>query len=219
MSQASTSIPNLTVTFFSETLNMSGVQIGIASLSVLSCTIPGAYIGSWVSRKWNPKISMQLDLLAFLIVNTIGFLILRSPKQQMISYFIGGLWGLVLGWLYSTEVAIFSLLMPPGQESELSGKYNRSLPPLCLLKPYQDFLSVLCLNFKFFSIPTYWYIRILSVLCLNFIILATVDSNSFKWTRRGLESSMLTYWCLHYHCIGLLPTNVSMGEMFRNDKK
>ena len=49
---------------------------------------------------------------------------MTSQNQQVIAYLFAGLWGIVIGWFYSTEVAIYSLMMPSGQESELSGLYQ-----------------------------------------------------------------------------------------------
>ena len=65
----------------------------------------------------------------------IGALTLSSAPKYCV-YIWGAFVGIGLGWLYSTEPLFFSMILPVGQEAELSGFYNFSsvilswLPPL-----------------------------------------------------------------------------------------
>ena len=101
-----------------EGLKFTGTQLGILFLVVLTCTIPGSYFGAWLSQKLDPKTSLKIQLIAFMMTNFVGFTILR-PGHEYVAYSFGVLWGCLLGWFYPTESLIFSMSMPAGQESEV----------------------------------------------------------------------------------------------------
>mmetsp|Transcript_29201 Transcript_29201/g.62094 ORF Transcript_29201/g.62094 Transcript_29201/m.62094 type:complete len:514 (-) Transcript_29201:192-1733(-) len=126
----------VSVTFMVEVLRMSGTEVGMVFLITLVTTIPGAKLGQWIAKKTNPITSLKLNLLVFSAVTAVGAFVLTGPEVKVLVYFFGCLWGGLLGWFYPLENVIFTMSVPAGQESELSGFYTycRSiltwLPPL-----------------------------------------------------------------------------------------
>ena len=112
----------VSVTFIRENLDMSANEIGIVFFIVLVSCVPGSYIGVTIANKTNPKISMKINLILLIVANFVGFLLMTDPGRKIVAYVFGLIWGLLIGWFYSVEVAMFSVLTPPGQESELTGR-------------------------------------------------------------------------------------------------
>mmetsp|Transcript_26134 Transcript_26134/g.30354 ORF Transcript_26134/g.30354 Transcript_26134/m.30354 type:complete len:486 (+) Transcript_26134:142-1599(+) len=111
----------VSVTYLKEAVEFSGTEIGIMFLIVIFCTIPGSAFGAWVTNKTNPKTSIKLQLVFFIIVNFAAFTTMTEPHHHHLAYYYGILWGISLGWFYPTESLIFSMIMPKGQEAELAG--------------------------------------------------------------------------------------------------
>ncbi len=109
------------VSYLKEVLGFSGNEIGILFFVVIFSTIPGSLFGSFVTKNTCPKTSMKLQLVTFCLVNFAGFMSLTEPGQENLAFFYGMLWGLLLGWFYTTESLIFSMVVPKGQEAELAG--------------------------------------------------------------------------------------------------
>lgn len=115
---------------------MTGSQVGISFLIALLGAIPGAKVGQLLSIKTNPVVSGKISLLLFSATTVAGALTLTGPDRQNACYIFAGIWGIYLGWLFPVLDLIFTLSVPKGQESELSGFYTycRSillwLPPL-----------------------------------------------------------------------------------------
>lgn len=111
------------VIILKEDLNMEGTEIGIFFLSTLLFAIPGAKIASYVSNKFNPIISLQIVCVMYIVVAAIGVLIVDRPEVKGLAYIFGIFIGIMIGWFYPTTNLIFSLAIPKGQESELTGFY------------------------------------------------------------------------------------------------
>ena len=111
----------LSITYLSEVMEMDGSELGIVFLIALLCSIPGAKIGSILSKKYNPVISLKSFYVYFTLITIIGGVTLDRPERKDLSYFLGVVWGIGLGWYYPTVNLIFSLSLPKGQESELAG--------------------------------------------------------------------------------------------------
>lgn len=112
------------VTFMVDQLGMTGTQVGIVFLVTLLSSIPGAKIGEYISHKTCPITSWKINLVTFSAITVAGSFILTGPDRQSICYGFGVLWGLMLGWFYPLENVIFTMCVPKGQESELSGFYT-----------------------------------------------------------------------------------------------
>jgi MFS transporter, UMF1 family len=111
----------LAVVYLKDHIGLSGTEIGIFFLVVLIATLPGAFLSSKITN-WlrSPNRSWQL-CLAFLIVCTAGGALIVDQSPQFVAYIWGVCSGILLGWFYPTEHLFFSMILPHGQEAELSG--------------------------------------------------------------------------------------------------
>jgi len=116
----------IAVTYLAEVCNIKGQQLGFIFLLILLSTIPGSYFGAWVSKKTSPKTSIQIQLISIISFNFVAFLTMTNPEPEFLPYLYGSIWGMLLGWFYPAETAIFSMVQPKGQESELTGIFMYS---------------------------------------------------------------------------------------------
>ena len=104
-------------------------------VDVLVFSLLGSPIGAAIARKTNPNTSYMLSLVYTFIAVAIGMLTLEAAPQYC-TFIWGAFVGVGLGWLYGSEGLYLSMILPVGQESELSGFYNfatqilGALPPL-----------------------------------------------------------------------------------------
>ena len=109
------------VVYLDDALGMSASEIGLFFMVTLLAMIPGGMIGNWVTSKTNPNISWRLSMVVLFGLGTFGGLALNPDNVWPVGYIWGLLVGLDLGWYYPTENLFFSLIVPKGQEAELSG--------------------------------------------------------------------------------------------------
>lgn len=112
----------VSVVFLADQLRMTGTEIGVFFVVTLVGTIPGSALGSMVTIRTTPPFSWSLSMAFIIVVATIGALILKEGLE-MIAYVWGFVVGNGLGWFYPTQNLCFSMLLPRGQEAELSGFY------------------------------------------------------------------------------------------------
>jgi MFS-type transporter involved in bile tolerance (Atg22 family) len=129
------SFTTISVTYVNEVLKFNSTQISILFLIVLTCTIPGSYFANWLADKTNPLIAFKLQIITFIMLNFVGFLILNNPTKEMAAYIMGFFWGFWLGWYYPLEKLIYSMIVPKGQESELAGFFLYCSQILTFLPP------------------------------------------------------------------------------------
>lgn len=113
----------VSVTYLVETLKITGGEIGIVFALVYLASFPGSLLGAFVTKKTNPVISWKIDILIFIVSTITGAVVLDRPERSHLVYIWSILWGGGIGWHYSTENLIFSMCLPKGQESELTGFY------------------------------------------------------------------------------------------------
>jgi len=119
-----------------EVLHTSAIENGYSFIETLLFASVGAKLGSLVTAKTNPIISMQASLFTFALVTIVGGLVLSGPDRKPFLYLFGPLWGLVIGWEFTAQNTFFALSLPKGQEAEFSGFYSYCsvilswLPPL-----------------------------------------------------------------------------------------
>lgn len=123
------------VVFLDDHLNMSGSEIGIVFLTTLIASVPGSKLGSIVTKRTNPNTSWKICLTIFSIVTFGGAFALSGPERSYLAYVWGVMWGIILGWFYSTENLFFSLVLPKGQEAELTGFFVYCTQILVWLPP------------------------------------------------------------------------------------
>ena len=109
------------VVFLDESLGFTSSEVGIFFLFALFAMIPGGKLGAVVTRYTNPNTSWRLSLLTMVGLGIFGGLALTKENGKTLGYAWGFLVGLDLGWFYPTENLFFSMIIPKGQEAELSG--------------------------------------------------------------------------------------------------
>lgn len=114
---------------------MSGTEIGIVFLTTLIASVPGSKLGSIVTKKTNPNTSLKIDLALFSVITFAGAFVLSGPDVSYLAYVFGALWGIILGWFYSVENLFFSMVLPRGQEAELTGYFVYCSQILAWLPP------------------------------------------------------------------------------------
>jgi UMF1 family MFS transporter len=119
---ASNAFTLVAVIFLNDQLGMTGTEIGIFFLVTLVATLPGSRIGAIITSRTNPNISWRLSM-AFLMTTAIAGAFILDKGMNIVAYVWGVVIGLGLGWFYPVENLVFSMLLPKGQEAELSGFY------------------------------------------------------------------------------------------------
>ena len=111
------------VVFLAEELGFSSLGIGIFFIVSLVFSIPGSFLGAYVTRKLDPKRSWRLVMILMFFWTSIGAVILKFLPENLsfLSYVWGSGIGLCLGWFYPVENLFFCMCLPKGQEAELSG--------------------------------------------------------------------------------------------------
>lgn len=133
---AANAFTTVSVTYLVEVLSMDSTEVGIVWFLALLFTVPGAKIGGFVSIKTDPLISFKIILFIFSLTTVISAFVLTDATRSNLAYLFACLWGTCLGWYYPLSNLIFSLSLPKGQESELTGFFMCStqiivwLPPL-----------------------------------------------------------------------------------------
>ena len=146
----------VSVVFLDEKLGMTATEIGQFFIVALVAMIPGSKMGGFITSKTNPNTSWRLSLLTLFILSIIGGLVLSADNVWPIGYVWGFFVGLNLGWFYPTENLYFSMIIPKGQEAELSGFFVYCtqiigwLPPLIfsfLVEANVDYgIGVICVG-------------------------------------------------------------------------
>lgn len=112
------------VVFLDQQLGLSFTDIGIFFFVTLVSSIPGSFLGRFVTRRLDPKRSWQVNMVSIFIWTAGGAIILDIPDDlPFLAYLWGCGIGLLLGWFYPTENLFFCMCLPEGQEAELSGFY------------------------------------------------------------------------------------------------
>merc|ERR1719445_1233097 len=111
---------------------------------------------------------MLINLLIFILMNFVGFLTLNGPDRQAFTWPIAAIWGILIGWFYTTDSLIFSLVLPPGQEAEFSGfnqycsQIFRWAPPLIFTTMFEADVNLswagIHLNIYFFFGIVFYYL-------------------------------------------------------------
>jgi len=157
------------VTFQTAQLQMSASEIGIQFIVVLACTLPGTKLAEFVTKLTDAKRSWIICLTFFGIVTGVAAVVLSGPSMKSISFIFCVLWGICLGWFYPTQNLLFSLLLPRGQEAELSGIFVYCsqiivwMPPMIFTAMYENGISM---QWGLASLVLFMYIAVGFLLCL-----------------------------------------------------
>lgn len=129
-----TSLVPVSITFLSSELKLDGLEIGIVFAIALIASLPGTFLGAWITAKHNPRNSWTLNLSAWCVVTVVGSFVLTADRAYL-AYVWAVLWGILLGWYYPVENLFFSLSVPPGQEAEMTGFFVYTIQLLSWLPP------------------------------------------------------------------------------------
>ncbi len=123
------------VTYMVEVLKINSSKIGIIFLITLFSTIPGAVLANWLSNKTNPLMALKINIILLSGINVALYLNVKDPSDANLMYGVAFVWGAVAGWYYPIEKMIFSMIIPSGQESELTGFFLNCTRILSWLPP------------------------------------------------------------------------------------
>lgn len=115
---------SMAVTFLTVEIRLTGIQIGLISITLLTATIPGSAFAKWSMSKLNPLISFRISLfyMACCVGLTSG--ILTGPERKNYSYLFAFLWGLAYGWVYPCQRVMQCTMIPKGQNNEIMGFFS-----------------------------------------------------------------------------------------------
>jgi len=88
----------VSVVFLDDHLKLNGSEIGIVFLASLIATIPGAKVGSIITKRTNPNASWKLSMVTFCVMTFAGSFALK-PALSYLAYVWGALWGFILGYV------------------------------------------------------------------------------------------------------------------------
>ena len=113
----------LAITFLTDVLEFTGAENGTAILIMLLSAIPGGYLSSFWTRRFNP-VSSSIAAIVIMIVNTtLVAIFLKGPDQQIGAYILAIGWGVGTGWKWTVDRMLYASLLPPNQNAEFSGAY------------------------------------------------------------------------------------------------
>jgi UMF1 family MFS transporter len=105
-------------------MEFDATEVGILYCIVLLATLPGACFTFWLAEKVNPLRALQLQLTTFMGINFGAFLWLTGPSRKIEAHICAVGWGFCLGMYYPLTKAIYAMIIPRGQETELAGFYK-----------------------------------------------------------------------------------------------
>lgn len=115
-----TSMPPIAITFMTEGLRYEPNKVALSFAVAIVAAIPGCMVAHKVARWMNPKFALQTSLVAAMSVAAGGSWVLREEWPNM-GFAFCSMWGVVIGWYFTSQRLFFSLATPQGQEAELSG--------------------------------------------------------------------------------------------------
>jgi len=116
-------LTSIGLTFISSHQQFTSMDIGIASMIMLTSLVPGAFLSSFVCRKLNPVRSSVIAVIAFISVTIGASIFLTGPNQKPLTYVFIACWGIVGGWKVTSTQMLVTAIIPEGQDAELMGFY------------------------------------------------------------------------------------------------
>ncbi len=114
------SVISTSTIFMSESLNMSSGEIGMAMLLFALFAIPGSKVSQILSSRTDPLISLQLNLMLWVLTFPIASAVLDGRDFFQFSYIFCAFWGTLFGWYHVNNFSVIVLLIP----EERSGGSN-----------------------------------------------------------------------------------------------
>jgi len=129
-------VSTVVVTILAGKMNFTPTEIGTATMIVLLSTIPGSFIAVQMANLVNPKRSLQLSLIFWIVSIIAAALVLQGPEKKSAAYFFSVLLGINTGWFDPSERGFYVIIIPKNQDAEFMGIYISAcqiigwLPPL-----------------------------------------------------------------------------------------
>lgn len=120
---AQQSIATISLTYMTDTLQMTSSENGIAILLLFLFGILGTFIGKMSVKCMNPIHSNQICQVMTGLNTGMAALILWGPGQQIRAYIVASIWGIGAGWKNTVERYTVTQIIPKGQDTELMGFY------------------------------------------------------------------------------------------------
>jgi MFS transporter, UMF1 family len=117
------SLATIMVTYLTDTLGFSSTENGIAIFSMLVGSIPGAVVAGKTVTRFNPVRSNRMATLLLAVNTIVASIVLTGREQKFVTYIVFAVWGLGVGWKWTTDRLLASILIPTGQDAELMGVY------------------------------------------------------------------------------------------------
>mmetsp|Transcript_56556 Transcript_56556/g.85511 ORF Transcript_56556/g.85511 Transcript_56556/m.85511 type:complete len:519 (-) Transcript_56556:41-1597(-) len=115
-----TALLPIAVTFLTRVLKYNAIQIGAAFFIALLAAMPGTAMSAYFAKKYNPAKALKIMLVLGSMV-TLGAVVALREERAYLGYVWAALWGITIGWYWSGEQLLFSVVLPEGQEAELTG--------------------------------------------------------------------------------------------------
>ncbi|CAB9501117.1 Major facilitator superfamily [Seminavis robusta] len=125
----------VSVVFLNDQLKMAGNEIGLMLLMCLIAMIPGSLVFYCVAHSTNPNTSLCFSMIMLFIIAVGGAFTLTPENAFPWAYIWGASIGLMLGCYYPSAKLFLSLVVPHGQEAEVTGFYVYSSQLLVWLPP------------------------------------------------------------------------------------
>ena len=116
-------LTTVALTFLSSQQQFTSTDVGVAAITMLVATIPGALLSSWACRKLNPVRSSVLALICMMIITFCASAFLTGPNQKPQTYAVVACWGIMGGWKVASTYMLVAAILPEGQDAELMGFY------------------------------------------------------------------------------------------------
>ena len=113
----------IAVTYCDQVLLMSATETSLLILICLVVAVPSSILFAKLTKKIGAHKSFMLSLAWWAFVTLLAPVFMNGPTHKTNGYVFGILWGMGFGWIYPTQRALYCLLIPGGQESELMGIY------------------------------------------------------------------------------------------------
>jgi len=120
---AQQSIATISLTYMTDTLQMTSSENGIAILLLFLFGILGTVIGKISVKCINPIHSNQICQVMTGLNTGMAALVLWGPGQQLRAYIVASIWGIGAGWKNTVERYTVTQIIPKGQDTELMGFY------------------------------------------------------------------------------------------------
>jgi len=115
-------------------------------------------------------ISWKINIVIFSIFTISGGFVLINPSRKILTYIWSILWGMGLGWFYPTENLIFSMILPRGQEAELTGYFVYCTQILVWLPPL-IFTTInevgIHMKYALMSLVIFFAIALVLLMCMD----------------------------------------------------